>query len=291
MNISDFENQAFTTVVNLTEISNIDFQISQYGFETTNANKNPVHSNRSLSLLFIVKGYLYFTVNNQTEKLSKGCIFALLPTRTDVYYSVSKTHPAKYYWLTLTGKEPINYLSLMNFDLQKYYVKIAPHLFQKTRKCFYSNFIIPENMNSITDFYFNENFFHIAKLIYESQSYNNLSVSPKSKTDHIDKALLYIKNHYQEEDLNLAKVAKEIHIHPSYLCSLFKSVVGTSFNAYLTQKRVDQAIVLIRKGMTSVTEIAEMVGIPDASYFTKVFKKVNIATPTEEIAKFKKGKY
>ncbi|MBE5743038.1 MAG: helix-turn-helix transcriptional regulator, partial [Clostridiales bacterium] len=116
-------------------------------------------------------------------------------------------------------------------------------------------------------------------------------LNKKNKTSHIDKALIYIKNHYHEEDLTLTKVAKEIHIHPNYLCSLFKTVIGTSFNAYLTQKRIDQAIVLIRKGMTSVVEIADMVGIPDASYFTKVFKKINVTTPTEEIRKVQKGKY
>lgn len=82
------------------------------------------------------------------------------------------------------------------------------------------------------------------------------------------------------DDISLALVAEQVHLNKTYLSELFKKEVGTSFNDYLTQIRIDKAKQLILSGKR-MSALAVQVGYPNASYFTKVFKKVTGMTPVE----------
>ena len=50
---------------------------------------------------------------------------------------------------------------------------------------------------------------------------------------------------------------------------------------YLNQLRVKQAETLLLNGSATIGEISFAVGIEDANYFVKLFKKYNGQTPSE----------
>ncbi len=69
-----------------------------------------------------------------------------------------------------------------------------------------------------------------------------------------------------------------------------KSLLGVSATEFLRNERLKTAIVLLEKGNGNISEIAYSVGFNDLSYFTKCFKEVYNATPSEfaESSKYKK---
>lgn len=63
-------------------------------------------------------------------------------------------------------------------------------------------------------------------------------------------------------------------ITPTYFRSIFKSIVNMSPIDYLNHVRIAKALELLQVTNLSISEIASQVGIYDANYFSRLFKKV-----------------
>ena len=109
MTIEEFETNTFITAVNTDNVSYASLQISHYGFESCDKNKEEVRLDSTYSLHFIIKGAVHYTLNGKTTKLSKNSFFLLSPSEKNSYI-VSKSSPAKYYWVSFYGKNFLNYL-------------------------------------------------------------------------------------------------------------------------------------------------------------------------------------
>ncbi|MGN7356441.1 response regulator transcription factor [Paenibacillus sp. SAF-054] len=105
------------------------------------------------------------------------------------------------------------------------------------------------------------------------------AASMQPYSEPVTKSLQLIQSAYAD-DISLSQIAEQVHLNKTYLSELFKKEVGTSFNDYLTQIRIDRAKEMILAGKR-MSILAEQVGYPNASYFTKVFKKVTGMTPGE----------
>ena len=87
------------------------------------------------------------------------------------------------------------------------------------------------------------------------------------------KVLAIMRSRYGES-LSLKSVARELHVSPSYLSSVFKADTGYPFSEYLFRYRMNMAYSLVRQGSLRVYEIGERVGYPDVAQFSKGFKKM-----------------
>lgn len=74
-------------------------------------------------------------------------------------------------------------------------------------------------------------------------------------------------------DLSLSAVAAKLNLNRNYLSDLFRRETGESFSAYVLKKRVQQAKHLLATTPLPVQDIACAVGIPDASYFARLFRR------------------
>lgn len=82
-------------------------------------------------------------------------------------------------------------------------------------------------------------------------------------------------------DLRLATLAKQLNVHPNYLSSQFRKECGCTLTDYVNQKRMEQAILLLKKSDKQVQTIASECGIHDTNYFIKLFKRYTGFTPSE----------
>lgn len=96
----------------------------------------------------------------------------------------------------------------------------------------------------------------------------------------IQSALYYIDRHFTEK-ISLSSLSDELGISKTYLIKKFKDETGMTLNAYLNQQRMRYAATLLLDGDMSIGEISFAVGINDANYFVKLFKKEFNQTPTE----------
>lgn len=91
----------------------------------------------------------------------------------------------------------------------------------------------------------------------------------------------YIDDHFQDNDLSLEKIGRDLSYNRKYISTVFKKSTGTGLIEYLNTIRIQYACTLIRQGFTSVTDIATMCGYSDAQYFSRVFKKSMGCAPSE----------
>ena len=94
-------------------------------------------------------------------------------------------------------------------------------------------------------------------------------------------AVDFIDSHYMDEEISLNTVANVANVSSNHFSALFSQNMGQTFIEYLTTLRMNKAKELLRcTGMRS-SEIAGEIGYKDAHYFSYLFKKTQVMTPSD----------
>lgn len=91
--------------------------------------------------------------------------------------------------------------------------------------------------------------------------------------------LNWMREHCDQE-LTRDGVAKRVGLSPGYFSERFLEHTGHSFSEHLSKLRVDKAARLLRSSNHTLLSIALECGFADASYFSKVFRKVMGQSPS-----------
>ncbi|EFM12599.1 two component transcriptional regulator, AraC family [Paenibacillus curdlanolyticus YK9] len=102
----------------------------------------------------------------------------------------------------------------------------------------------------------------------------------KLEPDIVGEIKQYIAEHSQEE-ISLETIAKRVQLSPHYISKMFKEQLGVNYIDFLTECRIDKAKALMLNPQLSMKEITFEVGYNDPNYFSKVFKKICGASPSE----------
>lgn len=90
----------------------------------------------------------------------------------------------------------------------------------------------------------------------------------------------YVDDHFTEPTLTLEQISQALSYNRKYISSVFKKQMGLGLVEYLHTIRVQQACTMIEQGFTSVSDVANRCGCPDAQYFSKIFRRKMGLTPT-----------
>ncbi|MBR2045738.1 MAG: helix-turn-helix transcriptional regulator, partial [Agathobacter sp.] len=82
-------------------------------------------------------------------------------------------------------------------------------------------------------------------------------------------------------DLSLNATAEFLNVNPSYLSTLFKKETGYTLTNYVNKKKMEHAAFLLSNTALPVSTIAQLCGVLDDNYFTKLFKRQYNMTPTQ----------
>ena len=91
--------------------------------------------------------------------------------------------------------------------------------------------------------------------------------------------LSYIGEHYAE-DLSLPVFSRKVGYSPSHLRELFREELGISPVRYVNRLRIERASALLHEDIP-VWRVAELVGFPNANYFSRIFRAETGMTPVE----------
>ena len=111
-------------------------------------------------------------------------------------------------------------------------------------------------------------------------SWNPESNAVKGKRVQVVRVREYIDSNYASE-ITLEGLAAQFFINKTYLSEMFKEQYGIALKDYLVSVRITEAKRLLRFTDKTTEEIATMVGINGAAYFSRMFKRVEGVTPTE----------
>lgn len=97
-----------------------------------------------------------------------------------------------------------------------------------------------------------------------------------------DRVVQYIDAH--PESVTLKELAAQFSYHPNYISSLIHAETGKTFSALVLEKRMERALILLKRTTLSVEEISAMLGYGNQSNFYKAFKEYYGTTPREYIS-------
>lgn len=82
-------------------------------------------------------------------------------------------------------------------------------------------------------------------------------------------------------DLSLRTISQALNISSSYLSTSFKKETGQTITDYINYRRISHAKHLLQTTSLQVQTVAQLCGIVDVHYFSKVFKKIVGITPKQ----------
>lgn len=103
---------------------------------------------------------------------------------------------------------------------------------------------------------------------------------------YMEKAIKFIDLRYSE-DIGLDEVAEHVGLSSAYMSHIFKKELNISFVQYLKDKRLKEAIRLLKDTNLKVYEVAEKIGFNNTRYFSDVFRAEIGVNPLEYRNKFR----
>lgn len=100
-----------------------------------------------------------------------------------------------------------------------------------------------------------------------------------TSSPELNKIVAYLKENLTGKH-SLETLAKKFYMNPSCVCRLFANYLGTTFTAYLTMLRMDEAARLLKETQKDIKEISVLCGYKDYFYFCRVFRQHHSCTPT-----------
>ena len=96
----------------------------------------------------------------------------------------------------------------------------------------------------------------------------------------LNQMMSYLKANIDKKH-TLESISETYSMNTKYVCHLFSVHLGTTFTAYLTMLRMEEAARLLRETKVEVKEISARCGFNDYFYFCRVFRKHLACTPSE----------
>ncbi len=96
----------------------------------------------------------------------------------------------------------------------------------------------------------------------------------------VRQAMAYIHEHYAEQ-ISRRDIAQRVNIAEDHLTFCFRQELGVTPIKYLQRFRVNQAKLLLKTSLKSITEIAFAVGFADSGYFSRIFHRETGVSPED----------
>lgn len=227
----------------------------------------------------VTKGRFSFSTLNTTYKFSPGEVFISYPNEihgTDVPITLSEI-----YWFQLKINDPDNFLFMKSDAAIEMITKLKaiPHhvvnvntekVYPLLKQAFY---LAQQGADPVFIAAYLQLFLHHV-ITASNDKYCPL-------TPDIGKTLNYILNNITLE-ISLEELAAIANLSCSQYKHKFKRQLGTSPRNFINQQKIEQAKILLLEEM-SITDVAMYLGFTTSSYFSTVFKKFTLYTPSEYI--------
>ena len=121
---------------------------------------------------------------------------------------------------------------------------------------------------------------------YGEQMLGESQKEDSQSADIISQVISFVDQHYMH-DIGIGQIARQLHITPNYLSTLFHKKTGTRFMVYLTKTRMLRAKESLADPNIQIRQVAEQVGYSSARYFSKLFTEFVGCYPSEYRSRFK----
>lgn len=250
----------------------LDLYMINCGYEDcmTNFVSTP-HIRKYFLIHYVTKGSGYYEVEGQKYFASRGDAFLIYPNQIVTYYSPDADNTWSFCWIGFSGSKSREYLDLTGVQG---YVKngVSPEFYSNIMSCLE---YVEENKANISQLKLNACILNCLFAMSKDDG-----KKPAKAVSHVAKAIRYIEYNYMNE-ISPKDVSSYLNLDRTYFFRIFKNYTGMSPEQYLMNYRIRKSLELLKHSKYSIAEIATFVGIQDAYYFSRLFKKVMNESPTE----------
>jgi len=237
--------------------------IREYGWQKC----IPRHGVNEAKLFFvihiIISGKGTFTFDGVTHHLSTGDGFVIVPGEP-ISYEADPDDPWHYTWISFNG---INAARLLNMAGLLKCTCFRPKRFERLATHFYN---LCTGSESASDPEFARIGF--TYLIFSELIEHNTIITGSKNKHFFERVEEYIEENF-DKGLTIENVARRFAVSRSQLYRVFMEKVEMSPKEYLLQLKFNKACLLLEQSDYLVSEVGSAAGFPDASHFSKMFKK------------------
>lgn len=239
------------------------------------------------SLHFVLKGKGTYRCAEKEYHLKAGDILVIYPGTL-----FSLTHdpeePWEYFWLNFNGEDAPKLLKTACFSMENpiYTIQTPKKIISMIK-----NIKTRDNLNCNLRLHALSLFLQIFAVLTEQRATTNISKLPSNKEFYVQSALKYIENNFQNPELRIDDICKQLSISHSHLCKLFQQQTGISIYHQLLLLRMQNAKLLLENTNEKIINVARAVGYSNVSYFCSEFRRLHGLSPTAyrcDFIKFKK---
>lgn len=213
---------------------------------------------------YVYAGKGTFILNNKKYSVSKGSIF-YIPENTDAVYYADPENPWSYEWVCFNGTIVDEILKFLDININNPIILDT----NKTYKNAFDHLTYRYSSTGQLDLFVLGCLYGLfSEMITNKKGKENVITNKVT----IQLAKDFIYNNYQF-DISVNDIAKNAHVTPNYLSSVFQKEEGMSTKSFLIKVRMENALVLLKTKQFKIKEVAEMVGYSNQLHFSNEFKK------------------
>ena len=220
-------------------------------------------------LEYIMSGKGYLIVDGKTHTLQANDAYLLEPGSNHEYYA-DKTDPFKKIWINF--KSDIFFNIFTEYDLKQIYVFHDTNILEEM-----SNIVALEKISVYNDHIYkaaSKYLFEVfMKLAEKTEANAKESTLAQQILAELDKAI--------DSPVSLEEISNSLFVSRSRLIREVKKHYHTTPHAYLIERKIGFAKMLLQNSRHSIRSIATHLGFSDEHYFANVFKTKTGMTPTQ----------
>lgn len=227
----------------------------------------------SFLLVYVSNGSGCLQVRNQQYALNTGNIAVI--NCLDSYKLNADSQGWQIFWIHINGKMMKEIYKII-LDIGKDNPIFQLNSLVEITKIWEEIYAATNSDTKIKELLINEQLFHLINQVLKVQSeFLQTTTSHKEKIQQVRN---YLEENFSSQ-ISLDQLAEIFYINKYYLTRIYKETYQQTINQTLTQLRITKAKELLRYSELSMVEIAVSCGFQDASYFSKVFKKIEGESP------------
>jgi len=229
--------------------------------------KRPIGSEQNI-LIYCVEGTGKVTISNSSFSIEPGDYF-VIPSHLAHHYKSDEKSPWTIYWCHFKGEQADAIVQAIINKASSYKSKVE---------------FLEERINSFDTLYTNlEKGYSMENLMFVNIMFLqflctflfsdrfNAKVRDDSE-DFLEKSISYMQDNI-DKNLTLSDFANNVGFSASYYSSRFRNKTGFSPVEYFNHLKIQKACQYLQFTDLRIKEIACKIGINDAYYFTRLFRK------------------
>ena len=255
-----------------TELSNMDFPVERFikaGYNTISSLTSSKRNGYSETIYYVISGELEVEVDGRLYSCKENSIIHLSKDENVVINNPSPTKKASLYYILFDLKQGF---SMNMLGVERVINDTNGKLFSLCRDIYKTH--LSEGVA-----YKVKTFGEFSRLLYELITYKLNTEESFSINFKLNKSLQYIRMNYYK-NLSVEELAEISGYSVSHFRRLFVDAYGMSPQEYMLNYKIRKAKELLAEEKDkSLDEIAELLGMCNASYLCRIFKKKTGLSP------------